>query len=128
MGMKRLNFKWCLIHIMKRGVGGIGWWMRCGARGIDSMAGEAGVELEGGGSQRRGRSSVSGGRRKKRPGRAEWAERPNRPAGQLGRLGWKLKRISFQNKNWIFKFTNALEFCTRKFRRNFDVGIFPKFF
>jgi hypothetical protein len=45
--------------------------------------------------------------------------------GQLGRI---LKENSFQNKNWIFEYTKALEICTRRFRRNFDVGIFPKFF
>jgi hypothetical protein len=50
--------------------------------------------------------------------KAEWA-------GWL--LGRKLKK-SFQNKNWIFEFTRALEICTRRFRRNFDTMIFPKFF
>jgi hypothetical protein len=60
------------------------------------------------------------------------------PVRWLGRLvtrrvglkatGPELKRNSFQNKNWIFKFTKALEICTRRFRRNFDTRIFPKFF
>jgi hypothetical protein len=31
---------------------------------------------------------------------------------------------SFQNKIWIFEYTKALEICTRRFRMNFDVGIF----
>jgi hypothetical protein len=31
-------------------------------------------------------------------------------------------------KNWIFEFTKALEIRTRKFRRNLDTRIFPKFF
>jgi hypothetical protein len=53
--------------------------------------------------------------------KAEWAD------WLLGRLGQKLKK-SFQNKNWIFKFTNASEICTRRFRRNFNTRIFPKFF
>jgi hypothetical protein len=35
----------------------------------------------------------------------------------LGRLGQNLKENSFQNK-----------ICTRRFSRNFDMGIFPKFF
>jgi hypothetical protein len=35
-----------------------------------------------------------------------------------------LKENSFWNKNWIFKYTKALEICTRRFRRNFDVGFF----
>jgi hypothetical protein len=54
-----------------------------------------------------------------------WAERPNRPAGPTGP---ELKRNSYRNKNWIFEFTKALEICTRRFRRNFDTRIFPKFF
>jgi hypothetical protein len=55
-----------------------------------------------------------------------WAKRPNRPAGLLGRLGRKLKK-SFLNKNYFFEFTKAFEICTRRFRTNFDVGIFPIF-
>jgi hypothetical protein len=46
----------------------------------------------------------------------------------LGRLGQKLKKKSFQNKNWIFEFIKVLEICTMRFRRNFDTRIFPKFF
>jgi hypothetical protein len=38
--------------------------------------------------------------------------------------GRNLKRKPFQNKNWIFEFTGALEICTRRFRRNFDVEFF----
>jgi hypothetical protein len=49
------------------------------------------------------------------------------PKGRMGQLGQKLKK-SIQNKNWIFEFTKALEICTRRFRRNFDTRIFPKFF
>jgi hypothetical protein len=40
----------------------------------------------------------------------------------------KAKKKNFWIKNWIFEFTKALEICTRRFRRNFDVRIFPKFF
>jgi hypothetical protein len=43
-------------------------------------------------------------------------------------LGQKLKEKSFRNKNWIFEYTKALEICRRRFMRNFDNGIFPKFF
>jgi hypothetical protein len=39
-----------------------------------------------------------------------------------------LTENSFLNKNWIFEYTRALEICRRRFRRNFDMGIFPKFF
>jgi hypothetical protein len=34
----------------------------------------------------------------------------------------------FSNKNCIFEFTKALEICRRRYRRNFDMRIFPKFF
>jgi hypothetical protein len=44
--------------------------------------------------------------------------------GWLSRLGRNLKENSFRNKNWIFEYINALEICTRRFRRNFDMGIF----
>jgi hypothetical protein len=54
--------------------------------------------------------------------KARWAGWP------LGRLGQKLREKSFQNKNWIFEYTKALENCRRRFRRNLDMGIFPKFF
>ncbi len=51
-------------------------------------------------------------------------------AGRLaaGPIGPKAKENSFPNKNWIFEFTKALEICRRRFRRNFDMRIFPKFF
>jgi hypothetical protein len=38
------------------------------------------------------------------------------------------KKKKFPNENWIFEFTKALEICRRRFRRNFDMRIFPKFF
>jgi hypothetical protein len=72
------------------------------------------------------------------------AERP-RPGGEResGRLGEKRKWAAarpktragpnLRNKTFSifylkFKFLATLEICTRKFRRNFDMGIFPKFF
>jgi hypothetical protein len=47
---------------------------------------------------------------------AAWAERPN------------VKEKNFWIKNWIFEFTKALQNCERRFRRNFDMRIFSKFF
>jgi hypothetical protein len=44
-----------------------------------------------------------------------------------GPVGPEAKK-SFQNKNWIFEFTNDLEICAWRFRRNFDTRIFPKLF
>jgi hypothetical protein len=32
------------------------------------------------------------------------------------------------NFQWILEFGRTLRISTRRFRRNFDVGIFPKFF
>jgi hypothetical protein len=58
---------------------------------------------------------------------AGWAKNTEWADWLLGRLGRKLKKI-FLNKNWIFEFTKGLEICTRRFRRNFDTRIFPKFF
>jgi hypothetical protein len=49
-------------------------------------------------------------------------------ASQLARLGRKLKENSFSSKNWIFEYIKALKICRRRFRRNFDMEIFPKFF
>jgi hypothetical protein len=45
-----------------------------------------------------------------------------------GPIGPKAKENSFPNKNWIFEFTKALEICRKRFRRNFGMRIFPKFF
>jgi hypothetical protein len=55
------------------------------------------------------------------------------PRGRVGRLaagsnGPAVKENSFPNKNLIFDYSEALEICRRRFRRNFEVGIFPKFF
>jgi hypothetical protein len=57
------------------------------------------------------------GRREEEESRvAVWAGRPN------------VKEKNFRIKNWIFEFTKDLENCGRRFRRNFDMRIFPKFF
>jgi hypothetical protein len=41
-----------------------------------------------------------------------------------GPAGLNLEENYFQNKNWIFEYTKALEIWTRWFRKNFDVWIF----
>jgi hypothetical protein len=46
---------------------------------------------------------------------------------KVGRAEIKKKRIS-ELKKWIFKFIKALVICRKRFRRNFDMRIFPKFF
>jgi hypothetical protein len=61
-------------------------------------------------------------------GRRPLGRKAEQAGGTAGPTGLKLKKNSFQNKNWIFEFTKALEICTRRFRRNFDTRIFPKFF
>jgi hypothetical protein len=38
------------------------------------------------------------------------------------------RKNSFPNKKLIFEYTKALEICRRRFRRNFDMRIFPKIF
>jgi hypothetical protein len=68
---------------------------------------------------------------------AAWAERPNGSAGHVGRLAVWARRPNgpagrwaesegkfFANKNLIFGYSKALEFCRRGFRRNFDMRIF----
>jgi hypothetical protein len=55
------------------------------------------------------------------------------PRGRVGRLaagpnGPEVKENSFSNKNLVFDYSKALEICRRRFRRNFEVGIFPEFF
>jgi hypothetical protein len=56
------------------------------------------------------------------------AGRPDGPTGPWGRSGPKVMKNSFPNKNLVFDYSKALEFCRRRFRRNFDMRIFPKFF
>jgi hypothetical protein len=46
----------------------------------------------------------------------------------VGGAGPNSEENSFLNKNYIFEYTKALEICTRRFRRNFDMRISPKFF
>jgi hypothetical protein len=75
--------------------------------------------------------------------RASWADRvgfgPREERGQREpggpKAGWassssgpKIRKKNFWIKNWIFEFTKALEFCRRRFRRNFDMRILLKFF
>jgi hypothetical protein len=45
-----------------------------------------------------------------------------------GPIGPKVKENSFPNKNLIFEYTKVFEICRRRFRRNFDMRIFPKIF
>jgi hypothetical protein len=66
---------------------------------------------------------------------AEWAERglgglrgKAASTGRAGPDGPKSEESSFLNKNWIFEYTKALEICTRRFKRNFDMRIVPKIF
>jgi hypothetical protein len=45
-----------------------------------------------------------------------------------GSIGPKVRKNSFPNNYLIFEYSKALEICRRRFRRNFDVRIFPKIF
>jgi hypothetical protein len=113
---------------LKEGEGETGTGCGAALGAVHPWRGEAGVTL-GGGARPAAMTlpcfDVGGGRK---AGWVGWAKRPSRPVGRLGRPGQKLKEIPFQNKNWIFEFTKDLEICTRRFRRNFDTRIFPKFF
>jgi hypothetical protein len=74
--------------------------------------------------------------------RAGWAGRPisscvdgaaGGPAGPeakraAGSAGPKIRKKEISELKLDFEFTKALEICRRRFRRNFDMRIFPKFF
>jgi hypothetical protein len=95
MGMKRLTFKWHLLHGRKRGGGGNGRGMRCGAQGSNSMAGQAGAALEGG---RRPAVEVlpcfsEGGERGGRVG-----QKAKQAGGVVGPTGLEVKKIPFRLK------------------------------
>jgi hypothetical protein len=76
-------------------------------------------------------------RRLGRPAGAVSACRGSEASGLAGpEAGWavrlaglKLRKKEFLNKKLdFFEFTKALEICRWRFRRNFDMRIFPKFF
>jgi hypothetical protein len=48
--------------------------------------------------------------------------------GRKPELGQSSRNKILSNFIWNLHFWQALEICTRKFRRNFDMGIFPKIF
>jgi hypothetical protein len=67
-----------------------------------------------------------------RDGFGLWGRRGQWTGWARGRVGRKvgrakIKKKNFRIKNWIFEFTKPLEIC-RRFRWNFDMRIFPKFF
>jgi hypothetical protein len=48
--------------------------------------------------------------------------------GKAGTDGPKSEENYFRINFGFFEYTKALEICRRRFRRNFDMGIFRKFF
>jgi hypothetical protein len=56
-------------------------------------------------------------------GKRKWAV-----AGLKTGAGPNSNSKTFLNFYLEFKFLATLEICTMRFRRNFDMGIFPKFF
>jgi hypothetical protein len=79
-----------------------------GARWLSGLGRPVGFSLQ----ERRGQRELAGLK-------ADWAARSAGP---------KARKKNFRIKNWIFEFTKALEICRRRFRRNFDMRIFPEFF
>jgi hypothetical protein len=60
---------------------------------------------------------------------AAWADRSDRVSWLAARPnGPEVKENFFPNKNLIFDYSKDLKICRRRFGRNFEVGIFPKFF
>jgi hypothetical protein len=112
------------------------WWLdavaaRSGARrwlrrkeGDDLPGGPAGPGHGTEARWRRGptsrtRETEAGWRRGPRGGVGRLAARPNGP---------EVKENSIPSKSLIFDYSKALEICRRRFTRNFDMRIFPKFF
>jgi hypothetical protein len=66
---------------------------------------------------------------KEEEGRGGLSGRKGKRAGWLAMpAGPKSEENSFLNKNWIIKYSKVLKICSRRLRRNFDMGIFSKFF
>jgi hypothetical protein len=61
-----------------------------------------------------------------------WARRGRKGVGpQLGQkleMGQSSRNKILSNFIWNLDFWQTLEICTRRFRRNFDMGILPKIF
>jgi hypothetical protein len=111
--------------------------LRVGRGGGDNEADRQGPH--GGDRGRRRRRRAAQTRRRDglantpRPHRPGWGEHVRMLAcgaerASTGEAGPNSEEKFFSNKNWIFEFTKALEICRRRFRRNFDMRIFPKFF
>jgi hypothetical protein len=123
MGMKWLTLNWHFTPWIE------GWGnrcgMRCGARGSGSMAGEARA-VRGGGE--RPSAAVLPCFGAEGCGRGRVGQKAKQDGEAVGLTGPEAERNSFRNKNKNFEFTRVLEICKRRFRRNFDTRIFPKFF
>jgi hypothetical protein len=102
---------------------GARWWLRR-EEGDDLPGGLAGP---GDGTEAGWRRGPTGRMRETEVG---WRRGPRGRVGRLaaGPNGPEVKENSFLNKNLIFDYRKALEICRRRFRRNLEVGIFPKFF
>jgi hypothetical protein len=79
-----------------------------------------------------GRRLVAGPSRRgqpKRGGVGEWAGRGPKPRrlGQKPEMVPSSKKIIFEFQ-LILEFGRTLENCSRRFRKKFDMGIFPKIF
>jgi hypothetical protein len=94
---------------MKRGGGGNGRRMRCGAQGSDSVAGAAGRRWEAA-ETGDGDAPLLRCRRRKEGQVGQVGERPNGQVGWLGRLSQNLKRILFQIKIGLLNIPRLCKF------------------
>jgi hypothetical protein len=80
-------------------------------------------------STREEREGVVDGRResKKKTYFCKYANSARGLSG-LGRPVGEERKKNLRIKIGFFEFSKALEICRRRFRRNFDIRIFPKFF
>jgi hypothetical protein len=109
-------------------------------RGVKAARGEA-FPHEGGGNRAGRHQHVAGWAESEggvgRDAESQWGE-GERPVGE-GKRKWAMagpktragpnsSNKTFLNFYLEFKFLATLEICTRRFRRNFDMRIFPKIF
>jgi hypothetical protein len=87
-------------------------WLRCGRK--KTTGGRLG--RDGGLGRPGGRGPVGRGGKIGRLEKKEWAT-----------AGPKAEENYFRIKFWIFEYTKALKNFTRRFMKNFDMRIFPKF-
>jgi hypothetical protein len=110
---------------MKRGEGGARWGISSQGRWESGRAPPTHGRLAErvGWAGREAEAQLGEGERPIGEGKRKWAA-----AGPKTGAGPNSSNKTFLNFYLEFEYLATLEICTRKFRRNFDMGIFPKIF